>query len=631
MSYEDKAPQALVTLDTATEGDVTVDGDGWTGPAGAGGDDAATVTPLAPEPTDNTAAMPTLIPDTSARTRAFPYLVAALLLAFGIYQSVLYYGHQVVPNPDFPGFLRVGHELLALEMPSSFKRAPVLGLLQAALSHVVGGAHPELTAGWLLNAVLHPLSLLFLWLIGRRIIGRAACWFVLLAALNPWMLRNLSDPIAETTLHFFIVATLCAIFARSRWRYPLAAVATMVRYDAAALIVVAFVLDMVQGSPPHRRRKAVLGATLACVPLAIWLLATFLHFDGEGSTHYLNELGTGGGLVGAAARYVKAFWLVAVSPLFEIPPSLPKPVGVSLVWVVRVVFLTGLCLGLVRTFIRRQWELIGLLIFLSLYVAVHSLHSFVLTRFCSSAYWIVLLVICFGLQGLWSRLRRRVAVPDRMLPLLQAAGCVVLALWAFDIARLLPVLAGYGVRSASLPAASIVLGGSLVACERRCLPRTSLMQRLLLLCVFCGVIVSNQYTITAVIANGQRDVEFKELAEWCRDHTQPGEKTASTYSGMLGIYVPDRKADFIHLSVLQGDSLEAFTENCRQADVAYVAWDSRLGASEDNRYHDLCGLDALTELARPASVGPYEFVMQITTDLGACVNVFRLRSSDATR
>jgi len=113
-------------------------------------------------------------------------LTGVVLFAFGVYQSVLYFGHTVVPVSDFPDFFRVGKEILSLQMPSSFKLAPVVGILQNLLVYVSWGSPPELTAGWLLNAILHPFTVVLLWLVGKRIIGRAAAWFAVIASINPW-------------------------------------------------------------------------------------------------------------------------------------------------------------------------------------------------------------------------------------------------------------------------------------------------------------------------------------------------------------------------------------------------------------------------------------------------------------
>ena len=566
--------------------------------------------------------------DASAREKTFTRVMAVLLLSFGIYLSILYFGHQVVPNPDFTAFLQLGYELLSLEMPSSFKRAPVLGLLQAGLSHFVGGAHPELTAGWLLNAALYPLSVLFLWLIARRIVGRVAGWLALLAAINPWSLSNLPDPIAEVTLQFFVLATFYAIFTQSRWRYVMAAVTTMVRYDGAALIVVAFVLDMARARLGRQRFAAVLGAALACVPLGFWLLGTVLNFANESSTHYLNELGTDGALAGVAVHYVGAVWSVAVAPLFAVPSSLPGPMGVVLSRAVAGVLLAGFCFGMVQGIVKRQWEVIGLLIFLGLYLLVHSLHSFVLQRFCSTVFWIVLLVTCFGLQGLWARACRWFTLSDKTKTALQAIVCVILLLWVADIARLLPQLAGNSVRSRSVPAVAVLLVAVFVAARQRYLQRKEPMRNLLTLLVLGGIIVSNQGTLVLAVGNGEENIEFKHLADWCHDNTLPEQRVASTYAGVLGVFLPERKADFIHTGVLKAESLDGFAENCRREGVTYVAWDSRLGAARNNRYHAFYGLDALTDLGEPANAGPFEFVTQINTDIGRYINVFSVRSCE---
>ncbi len=73
------------------------------------------------------------------RERNFEIFVAASLFAFGLYHSVLYFGHKVVPISDFPAVIGVGRELLSFKLPSNFKTAPVVGLLQACLSYLVGG------------------------------------------------------------------------------------------------------------------------------------------------------------------------------------------------------------------------------------------------------------------------------------------------------------------------------------------------------------------------------------------------------------------------------------------------------------------------------------------------------------
>ncbi len=85
-----------------------------------------------------------LLSISSVNEKYFEIFLITVLLAFGIYHSILYFAHQVVPCSDFPGFVRVGRQLLSFQLPSSYKRAPVVGLLQATLSPMVGGRYPDL-------------------------------------------------------------------------------------------------------------------------------------------------------------------------------------------------------------------------------------------------------------------------------------------------------------------------------------------------------------------------------------------------------------------------------------------------------------------------------------------------------
>jgi len=188
--------------------------------------------------------------------RYFEFFVVAVLLAFGAYHSVLYFGHKIVPTSDFPAFVRIGHQLLSFKVPSSFKQAPVYCLLLACLSYVVGGQNPDLRAGWLLNAIWHPFSLVLFWTVAKKIVGKSALWFAIIAILSPWVMRMLTDPIVETTLLFFILITFYFIFKRSSWSYLFASITTMVRYEGAALIMAAFVMDMIYSTGRRERIRA---------------------------------------------------------------------------------------------------------------------------------------------------------------------------------------------------------------------------------------------------------------------------------------------------------------------------------------------------------------------------------------
>ena len=96
----------------------------------------------------------------------------------------------------------------------------------------------------------------------------------------------------------------------------MASAATMVRYEGAALIFVAFVMDMINRKDKKQRILAFVYAVAASVPLAIWMLGTFLNW--KGGTHYLAEMGdySGGKII--LMEYTRLVWQVGFWPLFKL-------------------------------------------------------------------------------------------------------------------------------------------------------------------------------------------------------------------------------------------------------------------------------------------------------------------------
>jgi len=270
---------------------------------------------------------PQLLQEIASSKTNIDLFFVALLLAFGIYHSVLYFGHQPVPHFDFNCFANLGHQLLSFQVPSSFKRVPLVGIMQVLLGHIVGGKSPDFTGGLLLNAILHPLIAVLLWLVGRRIIGKSALWFAIIAIINPWMLQLLTEAIAEVTLLFSVLTTFYFMFRRSNLCYVFASITTMVRYEGAALIAAAFVMDMIYCESKQQRIRAFAYSALASVPLMIWMTGTLLNWQSEGPTHYLKIFSNdykkqfSGPIENRTGiiRNMKLLWQVGFRPLF-MPP-----------------------------------------------------------------------------------------------------------------------------------------------------------------------------------------------------------------------------------------------------------------------------------------------------------------------
>jgi len=322
---------------------------------------------------------------------------------------------------------------LSLQVPGSFKRAPVLGLLVVFLSNFTPGPSPDLTAGWLLGAILHPFNIVLLWLVGKRIVGRSALWVAIIAAINPWVIYSLTEPVVETTLLFFVLLTSYFIFKRSNWCYLFASIATMVRYEGAALIFAAFVIDMISCENKRQRIWAFGYAAAATVPLAMWMLGTLINWQSQGATHYLKELGVEGTFGDTLLRYINLIWRVGFYPLFVPIPTASKDTVEVLLKLSMVFIAVSLVFGAVYGLYKRRWNILVMLIFFVPYILVHALHSYVFTRFCTTINWISLLLCLYGLQSIWQLINKGGRVPKVIIIVLQGVLLVLAFTWLIQL------------------------------------------------------------------------------------------------------------------------------------------------------------------------------------------------------
>ena len=558
--------------------------------------------------------------NSNAKEKYLEVFIIAVLFCFGIYHAVLYFGHQVVPNPDFPSFVRVGHELLSLQFPSSYKRAPVVGLFQVGLSYLVGGQHPHLTAGWLLNAILHPFTIVLLWLVAKRIIGQAALWFAIIAAINPQLLQLLTEPIAETTLLFFILLTFYFIFRRSPWCYLFASITTMVRYEGAALILAAFVIDMISCENRRQRTRAFLYAGTATLPLAIWMLGTIINWHGQSSSHYLVK-GMGAGSAEKIYRYTQVMFGMGFYRLLMPEPMSSEGVVKVLKLLVTVSFSFGVFYGLSK----RQWNILTLLVFLSCYVLIHVSYSRALVRYCMPVHWIVLLICLYGLKSGWQLIHKEGRVPESIMRVLQGILLILAAASLIHVVPYLPTIDPISPRSSSVPYVAGAIIGAILVVRLFLYKARYVWPGLAISSLMCMIVVSNQFALAQKMGNGQRDIEFKLLANWYLENADQCEKLLTTLSGTVSIFAPECKGSFIPTGRIRARSPADFVAQCHENNISYVAWDSRVGLRNPNElYYRKWRIKNIAMLAKPETTGPYEFVTQIRANERQFINVFRL-------
>ena len=566
----------------------------------------------------------------SRRDRYFGIVVISILLILGSYHSVLYFGHKLVPTSDLPGFVRTGHELLSFQIPSNFKRTPVVGLLQAGLSYLVGGQTPDLTAGRLVNAILYPLIAVLLWLVGKRIIGTAAVWFAIIVIINPWIIYSMTDPIAETTLLFFVLLSVYFIFRRSRWSYLFASLTSMVRYEGAALIVSAFVIDVITNKSARERIKAFSLSALASVPLGVWLLGTMLNWESQGESYYLKVFtvdymkffSESASERTGLTKSMKLLWQIAFYPLFLPVPGAASALTQKLMLTSQITVSIGSVFGSVYALIRRKWEVLALLIFFVPYIVVHAMYPYPLIRFYTTVGWIALLVCILGMERLWQLINKGKRIPKAVVIWLQLILLVISAIWIY---QLFPFMAKFGPispRSKSFPYVAIAVVAIVLAGRIFLYRRKRLFANVLVSILLCLIIMSNQLLLVRVLGDGKRDAEFVQLANWYINDAKPDEKMAIYLSGMMKVFAPGYKENFVGLP--KADNRRDFVQKCYEQNITYVVWASREMRNPNSENYKMHRLDNIDFLFKTQDVGPYRFVTQIGSKRGY-VNVFRLR------
>ena len=546
--------------------------------------------------------------------------IMIVLLVFGAYLSWRYFGHQIVPNSDFPAFVRVAKSLLALEMPTSFKRAPVLGLLQVSLSKFVTGQHPLLTAGWLLNAILYPLNIVLLYLVAKSFIPKAAAWFAVIAAINPWLLSMLVQPLVETTLVFFILLTFCLMMRRSKWCYLSAAVAAMVRYEGAALILATFVLDMLESKSSRQRLIALLYSALASIPLALWLLGTYISIksaDAGTSGHYLAQYGHGTVFV----KFATLLGRVGFASLFW--PTSQDMIGPMRV-TVTVIAAAGALFGCAYGLYKKKWDVLAILLFLIPYMLIHSLKSGTRDRYCIPIASLVLLLAWFGIQAVLEITGGRFAVPLTFVIVAQVAISAFFVLWAIELADDVSKVSYLSLKSASVPWAGLFAVAAVFLLVVLTWQARFILNAMTLSALLCLMIFSNQFMLVPMMGDGQNNAEFKKLADWYIANAQPGEKLLTTLPSTVGIFAPKHLSSFVHTKRLKTESPDEFVQACYKKNITYVTWDSRLGLFPQDSYYKKWGLENISALARPRDVGPFVFIHTVSQSSRRFINIFRL-------
>jgi hypothetical protein len=569
---------------------------------------------------------------TDIRKKYVEIFLFFLLLGFGIYHSIIYWAHQAVPHPDFSCFAAVGRQILSFQMPADFKRVPLLGMLQVLLGRITGGQSPDFTGAWLLNSIAHSLTAVLLWRVGRKIIGRSAICFALIAIINPWGLQLLTEAIAETTLLFFIWLTFYFIFIRSKWAYVFAALTSMVRYEGAALILCAFVLDMLEGKNKKERILAFVYASLASIPLFLWLAGTVLN-QGMGTTHYFKVftkeyasqvMGGAEGRTGFI-KHANMLWQVGFYHLFLPSPRADRDFAELLINLSKMFVFVGFLFGSVYGLWKRQWKILVLLLFLVPYFWLHAEYPYPMPRYHATIFAIVLLICIYGLQSFWKLITGRFKLPKGIIIILQLVVIIIALIWVLGLTGFLPKLAQMSTAGASLPYVAILVSFVAIAAGYFAY-KESILKEVTILALMILIAVSNQFAVASLVGNGASNIEFKYLADWYCQNAKKGEKLVSTMANLLASMAPEHKDNFLEMDAFaDANSPPEFVDLCYKKNITYVTWDSRIGLAPSDDYYKIWKINNIAMLAAGRDMGPYQFITQLVANQRRYINVYRLR------
>jgi hypothetical protein len=388
-------------------------------------------------------------------------------------------------------------------------------------------------------------------------------------------------------------------------------------------------MDMIEGKNKKERWLAFGYSALASLPLALWMLGTFLSSKDLGATHYLNifkkdytsQFAEGVQNRIGIMKHLNILWETGFRSLL-IPPFQAGEFFKEAIYninkiAVAVTFLFGSIYGLYK----RQWKILVLLIFLLPYFWVHSKYPYPINRYHATIFAIVMLICIYGLCSFWNLIKDR--LPALVITLAQLAATITAVIWILTLAGRLPEVASMSRASVSLSLVAILVVFIVFIAERfiyKIKPKDFVVLTLMVL-----MIVSNQFVVASAVGNGERDIEFKYLVDWYRQNAKPGEKLVTTVPSILQIMAPEYKGCFIHTSTFDANSPADFIKECYERNITYVAWDSREGLVPSDHYYKYWKMSNIAPLIVGRDIGPFQFIKEIWVDERRYINLYRLR------
>jgi len=521
----------------------------------------------------------------TAPPRSLRMVVACDLLALallGLLLATPLRGHSIKPHNDFVELAEVGVCLVRGELPPTFKRAPLYPLLIGAggvVLHTLGvqDPPPERLAAELINLALYPLNgilvylLLWRWCQSGRGGSDAARWGAVAFLFLPWGLYCTAYLLVEPLLITTILGTVLLAGTRHRGlAYAAAALATMTRFDAAALIPGLMLADRLNAPP---RRRFWLAGLVAAVPLVIWLVVTAVTWSRCGDEHYLQHL--------YQRPTFDPVWATrAVLDVVFSPARLFVPVWTAvdpdaLRSGVRLFLALAAVAGTLRLLLRRDAAAVVAAVGALGYLFVHAVFPYQFLRFGYPLAPLLLGAAGGGLAAGW----RWLGTNQSLRPLRGLLIAVVVALGVPLAFGELGSLAALPFDpSAWVPTVLVnVIVPLVLLWAAPGLRRPARLLRFLPL-VALLVLARVQLRETAPLLGSGRDMAtLVESARWVAAHVPPDAGVLCDHRAMFFLYARDRDPRrFVSYDRMRADAWSDILGECRRRGIRYLVWHSRI-------------------------------------------------------
>jgi hypothetical protein len=223
----------------------------------------------------------------------------------------------------------------------------------------------------------------------------------------------------------------------------------MVRYEGVALILGAFVMDMIEGKNKKERIMAFVYASMASIPLFLWLMGTVLSSHGMGTTHYFKVFTkeyTSQFVGGVESRtgivkHANMLWQVGFYHLFLPYPQANQAFAQALMNLSKILILVSFLFGSVYGLYRRQWKILVLLLFFVPYFWLHAKYPYPMQRYHATVFAIVMLICIYGLHSFWKLINDKFKLPGWAIVISQLAVIITAIIWALTMSGYLSRLA----------------------------------------------------------------------------------------------------------------------------------------------------------------------------------------------